>query len=134
MDEGEIPEALRAKIVKVGPSVTSKEVDVYSKLQETADKSTKLRTILEAWERQHSEERKLRRTYATAMLWGLFAQAMLVNVAFFALGFRWITVEPWVANSFILAVFAEIAGMAFFVIKYLFPRVSSDVLATLEKL
>jgi len=58
----------------------------------------------------------------------------LVNFAFFAIGWGWITVSPWVANSFILAVFGEISGMVLLVVKYLFPKVSSDVLATLEKL
>lgn len=134
MDEAAIPKELRSKVLDVGSPVTSEEIDAYTRLQSVQDRSAKLRTILDAWERQHSEERKLRKTYAAALLWGLLVQALLVNFAFFALGFQLIVVEPWIANSFILAVFAEIAGMAFFVIKYLFPKVSSDVLGTLEKL
>jgi hypothetical protein len=76
----------------------------------------------------------MRKTYATALLAGLGVQMLLVNAAFFLIGFKLLQVEQWIANTFIMAVFAEIAGMTFFVIKYLFPKVSSDVLATLEKL
>jgi len=109
-------------------------VDTYGRLQEIFDKSAKLQRILEAWERQHTEERSMRRTYAKWLLIALFIQAFIVNVAFFAIGFGYLTVSEWVANSFILAVFGEIAAMTFFIIKYLFPKTSADVLATLEKL
>ena len=129
-----LPDSIREKVVSVGTPVTSDEVDTYRQLQEIRDKSKKLSTILDAWERQHSEERKLRQTYALWLLVGLFVQMVLVNAAFFAIGLKWIQVDKWVANAFILAVFGEIASMTFFVIKYLFPKVSSDVLATLEKL
>jgi hypothetical protein len=53
---------------------------------------------------------------------------------FFAIGVHWIEVEQWTANTFIMAAFGEMAGMTFFIIKYLFPKVSADVLTTLEKL
>lgn len=125
---------LQAKVLAVGSSVTPQDVDTFDRLQEISDRSAKLRTILEAWERQHREERKLRQTYARWLLGGLGVQGLLVNVAFFMIGFAAISVDPWVANSFILAVFGEIAGMVFFIVKYLFPKVSADVLATLEKL
>jgi len=130
----DVPPSLQEKVLSVAASVTSVELDTYGKLREIHDRSAKLRTILEAWERQHSEERRLRQTYAKWLLGGLFVQGLLVNFAFFAIGLHWIVVEQWTANTFILAVFGEIAGMAFFIIKYLFPKVSADVLSTLEKL
>lgn len=129
-----LPGSIREKVVSLGAPVTSDEVDTYGRLQEIRDKSKKQSTILAAWENQHKEERKLRKTYASWLLIGLFFQMLLVNAAFFAIGFKLIQVDIWVANAFILAVFSEIASMTFFVIKYLFPKVSSDVLATLEKL
>jgi hypothetical protein len=131
---GMVPDSVRDMIVSVGTVVTSEDVDTYGRIQEIEDKSKKLSTILAAWERQHREERELRQTYAWWLLVGLFVQMLLVNTAFLAIGLKWIQVDRWVASAFILAVFSEIASMTFFVIKYLFPKVSPDVLATLEKL
>ena len=129
-----IPDTLRDKVKSVGAAVTREDLDAYGRLREIEDKSHKLQMILEAWRLQHAEERAMRKTYATAMLAGLGTQALLVNAAFFLIGFKLIQVDQWVANTFIMAVFAEIAGMTYFIIKYLFPKVSSDTLAMLEKL
>lgn len=130
----EVPSAVREKVLAIGASVSQDEIEVYGRYQEIADRSAKLRTVLEAWERQHTEERQMRQRYARWLLAGMFVQMALVNFAFFAIGWGWLQVDPWVANSFILAVFGEISGMVLFVVKYLFPKVSSDVLATIEKL
>jgi hypothetical protein len=129
-----IPDALKNRIIGVGGEVRPEDVDVFGRIREIEDKSYKLRTVLDAWERQQSEERALRQGYAKKILIALFVQMGLVNIAFFAVGFRWIAVEPWVANTFIMAVFGEIAAMALIVIKYLFPAVGSDVLSLIEKL
>jgi hypothetical protein len=130
----DLPDALRDKVLAIGASVSPDEIEVYGRYQEIADRSAKLRTILAAWERQHTEERQMRQRYARWLLVGMFIQMALVNFAFFAIGWGWIQVSQWVATSFILAVFGEISGMVFFIVKYLFPKVSSDVLATVEKL
>jgi hypothetical protein len=132
--EPEVPDVIRDKVLAIGASVSQDEIEVYGRYREIADRSAKLRTILDAWEHQHMEEREMRQKYARWLLIGMFAQMGLVNIAFFAIGAGWLHVDPWVANSFILAVFGEIAGMVLFVVKYLFPKVSSDVLATIEKL
>jgi len=129
-----LPDAVQAKVVTIGSSVSRDEIEVYGRYQEIADRSARLNTVLQAWERQHTEERAMRQKYARWLLVGMLIQMALVNFAFFAIGWGWITVSPWVANSFILAVFGEISGMVLLVVKYLFPKVSSDVLATLEKL
>lgn len=129
-----IPDALRDKVKTIGSAVTHQDLDVYGRVREIEDKSYKLQRVLNAWEGQHREERAMRKTYATWMLVGLGVQMLLVNAAFFLIGFKLIEVNQWVANTFIMAVFSEIAGMTFFIIKYLFPKVSSDVLTTVEKL
>jgi len=129
-----IPDTLKSRVVGVGGEVRPEDVDVYGRLREIEDKSYKLRTVLEAWERQQSEERALRQGYAKKILIALFVQMGLVNIAFFAMGFGWLAVEQWVANTFILAVFGEIGAMALIVIKYLFPEVGMDVLGLIEKL
>lgn len=129
-----LPDDLRGKVLEIGASVSPDEIEVFGRYQEITDRSAKLRTVLAAWERQHTEERQMRQRYAVWLLAGMFVQMALVNVAFFAIGLAWIQVSQWVATSFILAVFGEISGMVLFIVKYLFPKVSSDVLATIEKL
>ncbi len=129
-----IPDNLKSRVLGVGGEVRPEDVDVYGRLLEIEDKSYKLRTVLEAWERQQSEERALRQGYAKKILIALFVQMGLVNIAFFAIGLRWLAVEAWVANTFVMAVFGEIAAMALIVIKYLFPQVGSDALGSIEKL
>ena len=108
----EIPDTLKSRIIGVGGEVRPEDVDVYGRLREIEDKSYKLRTVLDAWERQQSEERALRQGYAKKILIALFVQMGLVNIAFFAVGFHLLTVEPWVVNTFIMAVFGEIAAGA----------------------
>jgi len=101
--ELKLPESLQQKVIRIGPSVTPQDVDTYGRLQEILDKSAKLQRILDAWERQHSEERKMRRTYAKWMLIALFVQGFIVNVAFFAIGAGYLAVSEWVANSFTIS-------------------------------
>lgn len=129
-----IPKELLGKVASLGSSVTPGEIDAYDRFRGIEDRSFKLKTFLEAWERQHEEERKLRKKYATRILNALCVQGVLVNISFFAIGFNWIKVEPWVANSFILAVFGEIAGISFFVVKCLFPKPQADVLSNIHTL
>ncbi len=133
-DMPSVPDSLTDKVISVEALVTSNEVDIYGRLREIEDQSYKLRTVLQTWERQQTEERKLRGAYAKWLLVGMFAQMALVNIAFLAISLGWIVVEKWVAIAFILAVFGEIIGMTTVVIKYLFPQTRSEVLALIEKL
>jgi len=135
MDAHELlDDELRQQVEALGQAVTPADVDTYGRLRQIEDRSFKLRTIVEAWERQHNEERKLRRNYATGLIVGLFAQVAFVDFAFLAIGFEWITVERWVATTFLLAVFGEVAAMCFVVVKYLFPGVGGEIVRLIEKL
>ena len=125
---------LSDKVLSFGASVTKDDVDVYARIHEVENKSYKLRRVLAAWEHQHSEERALRKTYAKWLLVILSVQALLINVAFFLIGFGWLVVEQWVATSFIVAVYGEVAAMTLIVVKYLFPDVRPDVLNLIEDL
>ncbi len=124
----------RDKISFVGQPVTREEVDVYKELLEINDKSYKLRTILGAWERQECHERSLRRCYALLLLLILFLQVVAINVAFFFMGSGWLTVERWVAQTFIVSVFGEMTGMVLIVVKYLFTKERRRVPSIVETL
>jgi hypothetical protein len=129
-----VPAELRGQVKWIGNEIKPIDLGEYGRYVEIEDKSHKLRTILEAWKHQQEEERGLRQSFAKWLLGGLFIQMILVNAAFFCIGFGILTVDKWVASSFILAVLAEIAGMATIVIKYLFPNDKSDVLDLIQKL
>ena len=130
----ELPEKFHGVVDAIGSEVQHEDIDTWQRVRETEDRSHKLRTVLQVWEGQQNEERSLRRSYARTLVWILIAQVALVNLAFFAIGFERIAVEQWVAVTFIMAVFGEIAAMVLVVVKYLFTDVASDVLRLIEKL
>lgn len=101
--------------------VTNEDVAIYERVRRIEDESYELRTIVDSWEKQQSDERDLRNRYAKWLVIALFIQIAVINIAFFLIGFGLITVERWVAGSFIVGVFFEVTGMAFVVVRYLFP-------------
>lgn len=125
---------IKAKISEIGSEVTSKDLESYGKLKEIEDRSFRLRKIIDAWEKQHTEERNMRKGFAKAILFALFIQIVSINIAFFLIGFNKIHVEQWVANTFIIAVFTEISAMVFAIVKYLFPEKGNEILQLLVKL
>jgi hypothetical protein len=129
-----VPETLKKQVVEVTEPVMPADIDSYARWREVEDRSHKLRKVIEAWSIQQEQERILRREYARNLWLVLLLQVVLVNAAFFLIGFRVLIVDPWVANGFILSVFGELAAMTFVVVRYLFPKVGSDVLALIEKL
>lgn len=131
----DLPDAIKDKVVSVGKPLNSgKDIDHYERLEDIRNRSKKLRTVLTAWETQQREERGLRRFYAKGLLGALFVQILLVNAAFFAIGLGYLTVDKWVATTFIMAVFVEIVALVTVVNKYLFPKVGSEVLDLIEKM
>jgi len=134
MTELQIPEELRKLVSQVGDPVTSDQLAIYEKLQGMSDKSYKLRTIVNAWEGQNTEERRMRRGFGIAIIVALFIQIIVINAAFFLIGANKITVTQWVANTFIISVFTEIVSMTLLVLRYLFPKVGSDVMKLIENL
>jgi hypothetical protein len=133
--KAELPESLQSKVVSVGKALTSgRDIDNYERVEEIRNKSRKLRTVLNAWETQQREERGLRRFYAKGLLGALFAQVLLINAAFFAIGLNYLVIDKWVATTFIMAVFVEIIALVSVVNKYLFPKVGSEVLDLIEKM
>jgi hypothetical protein len=133
--KADLPRTLRNKVLTVGkPLNSSRDIDHFERIEEIRNRSRKIKTVLTAWETQQKEERLLRRTYANYLLFVLYFQIILINAAFFAIGLRYIVVEKWLATTFILAVFFEIAALVLVIVKYLFPKVGSEVLNLIEKM
>jgi hypothetical protein len=103
-------------------------------MQKVEDSSFRLRTILNAWDKQQSEERSLRRTYASWLLVGLFLELIIANIAFLCVGLGMLVVPQWVASTFFVGVFGEILGLTVIVVRYLFPKVGDELLQMIQKL
>ncbi len=130
----DVPEKYRSLIREINDPVVSDELNQYIAKNEVDNRTHKLKTLLAAWESQQDEERSLRKLFAAWILGGLLFQMLLVNVAFFLIGFGWIHVDKWVSTTFIIAVLGEIVGMANIVVKYLFPKQGGEALNLIEKL
>lgn len=112
-------------VAAVEPPVTAEDVDTFGRLQEIRDRSHWLRSIVHAWKTQQSQDRRMRRHYAIGLLIALAAQIVFVDVVYVLMGLGVLRFDAWTARTFIMAVFAEVAAMVFFIVKYLF-RASND--------
>jgi hypothetical protein len=103
--------------------------DEVSDLREQSerDKSAALKSVVDAWTKQQDSERKIRNHFAIALLIFLGFQAVVLNVAFFCIGASCITVDEWTARTFIVGVFAESAGLVWFIVRYLFNDHTASV-------
>jgi hypothetical protein len=124
----ELPAELKKLVAKVGPAVSPSEVDSYGRIRNIIDESHRIRTIVNAWKLQQTQERGLREKYAFTLIVSFIVQAALINVVFLLVGMEWIKYDPGVAKAFILAVFGELSAMVFFIVKYLFRPGSDKVL------
>jgi len=116
-----VPDELAHLVEFVGSPVRPEDVQAYGEYREILDRSRKSQAVIDAWERQAHEERALRRAYATWLMWAVTVQVLVANVIFFLIGFEVLSVAEWVASVFFAAVFAEVSGLAWLVVRYLFP-------------
>jgi hypothetical protein len=123
-----------ASIAGIGSAVTQADIDIYGYLMHVKDASFKIRTIVSAWETQQREERSMRKCFGFLLLIALSFQALLINTAFFLIGFSIIVVEKWVAVTFIMSVFGEMVGLLYFVMNYLFPKGNISAAKLLKEL
>ncbi len=129
-----VPDELAPLVQFVGAPVKPDDVKSYGEYQEILNQSRRTRAIVESWEGQQNEERTLRRQYATWLMWAVTAQVVVANVAFFLIGFGNLAVPQWVASVFFGSVFAEVSGLAFLVVKYLFPSSEGAIHSLIQKL
>jgi hypothetical protein len=59
---------------------------------------------------------------------------VIVNVSFFLIGAGTLQVEEWVANTFIIAVFGEVASLILVIVRYLFPKTGEEFPKIIEGL
>lgn len=124
----DIPASLSKYVSDVGPAVTPDDVDTFGKLQDIRDRSHWVRSIVNAWKNQQTQDRAMRKSYATCLMIALAVQIATINVVYILMGCGVLTFDPWTARVFIMAVFAEVAAMVFFIVKYLFRTTGDKVL------
>jgi len=129
-----LPDNLKQFVEHVGKPVTGKQIDNYTRLQELEDCRKFLTMVIEAWEKQQTQDRDLRKKYADWLMYGMGAQILVINVVFVLLGLKVLAFEQWTANTFIMAVFVEISALVLLVVKYLFPHTSDKVLELIDRL
>jgi hypothetical protein len=129
-----LPTEIQDFVKAIGDPVTLDQLDNFGKYKKIHDKSFRLRTVVEAWKDQQTEDRKMRKAFAIAILIALFLQVLVINTAFFLVGFNVISVPHWVASTFIVSVFTEIISMTMLVLRYLFPKVGTGVMSLIKKL
>ena len=97
-------------IVGIGSRVTSDDIDTYDRLEQLASRSAVQRS-----------ERTLRLTYGWALLILLSVEIVSVLTIAFLIGFKVIELDRWVATAFIGGTFTQVSGLAFLIVRYLFP-------------
>lgn len=136
MEIAALPKELRPLVDKVEAPVSPDTVEAFDRVTRIQDRSRSTRVIVEAWKQQQESDRRMRGTYAKWLLILISAEVILANIAFFLMGSKVLVLDQWVANAFIVGVFAEISALVLVVAKYLFPDTAKpfmDLLGNLHK-
>lgn len=115
-------------ISKITEPMEPDDVDSYLKIRDADERLTRIRKIIQAWEAQQKEDRKLRGSYANKLIWIFIIELVAVFISFLLIGLRILIVEEWTARVFILSVFVQTAGLILIIVKYLFPEKGPDFL------
>ena len=102
-------------IVGIGSRVTSADIDTYDRLEQVKSRTEAQRT-----------ERLLRRIYAWALLVLLTIEIIAVLLIAFLIGFGVVELDKWVATTFIGGTFTQVSGLAYLIVRHLFPVPSGD--------
>lgn len=137
MARGKLPEKIQQAIggveVEIGGKTTSKQIDNLGKLQAIQERSKHRRTIISAWKQQQAQDRKMRKMYANWLIGIMSVQVVAINVIFVLIGCGVLKFEPWTANTFVTATFAEVGAMVLLVVKYLFPATTDRILELIDR-
>jgi len=108
------------------------DVDNILRVRYADEHISRLKTVIEAWQVQQEEERKLRQQYAKVLISIVAGEIVIIFLAFFLLGFSLISVEKWMAEIFLVGVLAQSSSLILVVLKYLFPDRAIDLRNLLE--
>ncbi len=108
--ESDSDSLIRRYISSVGTPVTSEDVDTYERLSQ-----------IQARAEGERGEQHLRLVYGIILLVLLSGQIIAVTTFVFLMGFGFIDIDRWVTTTFVGGTLGQVSGMAFLVVRYLFP-------------
>ena len=97
-------------------AIPSEDIEVYERIQQ-----------IQAREARESGERRLRLGYAVVIITLLTLQLIFVAVVVFLLGLGVMALDRWVATTEVSGTLAEVSGLAWLVVRYLFPADAGPV-------
>jgi hypothetical protein len=135
-----LPQSLTARTAGVPRPIRPGDVsaDEWVKISDARMRRDMVDRVLDKWGQQQDEDRKLRRFVAIWLLGLMTVEVGVLFVAFLVLTYvpPSIEINQWLASSFVVGVFGQVAAMAFAVIGYLFPKTQTrrDALDVLDKI
>ena len=121
-------------IKEIVNNVSYEEIDVYSKLKQTEDKSFRLHAIISAWEKEQDLDRGLRNKYSLALICFFGFEIILASTLMILISFKIIDVKEWIVNVFFAGVFTQTSALVITVVKYLFPEIKIEFLKLIKNL
>ena len=97
-------------IAQIGTPVTSEEVDTFERLSQLHSRTEGER-----------DDRRLRLVYGITLLALLSSQIIAITVFTFLVGFGYMNIDRWISTTFVGGTLGEVSGLAFLVVRYLFP-------------
>ncbi|MBO9490351.1 hypothetical protein J7384_08260 [Endozoicomonas sp. G2_1] len=70
-------------------------------------------------------DRELKKSYARWFVYILIGQLIVMNIAFFCVGFGWLSFDEWSLNLYMGGTLAEVFGVILVITKNLFPTKSN---------
>jgi hypothetical protein len=132
MSDEALPEDLTIRQQTPDPPEQVDE-DLLDQLRENKERRRHQSAIINAWKQQQTQDRAMRRVYANWLMAVMSLQIVVIHVVFVLIGCGVLKFEPWTANVFITAVFAEISAMVLLVVKYLFPATTDKILDLIDR-
>ena len=75
----------------------------------------------------------MRKRYANWLIGTMSVQVVVINLIFVLIGCGVLKFEPWTANTFVMATFAEISTLILLVVKYLFPATTDRIIDLIDR-
>lgn len=110
-----LPDAAKTTIERVIGTVTKPQIDRYGQIQEIEQKRL-----------ENEQKRKAQKTYAYLLIGLLITQVIAIYSIFILMGCGILKYDQGTAIAFFTGVFAEVCGLVYGVIKYLFPSASEN--------
>ena len=131
--ERHLTEAMDSSI-KEQQAVNIKElVETYNDIKKTNSNIELNKIIIDAWQKEKSEERKLKGKYIKILAMAFCATLIFSFIIFFEIGIGFLEFELDVLNMFMNCIYIELSAGFIYILKELFKNSSQELLNFLNK-